>query len=215
MADDDARDERIAELLDVEPLDDVTRRRLVGAALRASAPESDRSAGTRRLRARTDRWLAAAAVVAVLVAGGLGYLATRDDDKTTAPSAAPAEAKTPPSVSTQERADAGSTAADAAAAPSDAGDFGDLRAAANLARLRAALGPAGATRAFAAGRADSLVAELGTRPCASELPDGTVVGLATASLGDRDAIVVATDLPDGTRSIDAVLDDPCEVRPLD
>jgi hypothetical protein len=46
------------------------------------------------------------------------------------------------------------------------------------------------------------------------LPTGTIVAVGTARFGTRDAIIVQTKQPDGTTSLDAVLDDPCEVRPL-
>ncbi len=49
---------------------------------------------------------------------------------------------------------------------------------------------------------------------ASRLPDGTVTALATGSLDGRHTLVVLTTLPDGSRSVDALLGPPCEVRPL-
>jgi hypothetical protein len=51
-------------------------------------------------------------------------------------------------------------------------------------------------------------------PCRGELPSGTVTASATGTLDGRHAVVVITTLPDGSRSIDAVLTSPCEVRPL-
>jgi len=95
----------------------------------------------------------------------------------------------------------------------DAGDFGDLTHAANLQRLRATLESAGATIGTN-GRALQLEAELATRTCAAHLPTGTVVALATGHFGTRTAIVVAIDLTNGGRSIDAVLTHPCKIRTL-
>ncbi len=75
MADDDARDERLTGWLAVEPLDEVTRRRLVSTALAAAAePDADAAHGATR-RPHAARWIAtAAAIVVVLVVG----LALRD-----------------------------------------------------------------------------------------------------------------------------------------
>jgi len=51
MADDrpdDQRDERIATWLEPEPLDELTRRRLVAGAMQASSREAPSSGGSRR-----------------------------------------------------------------------------------------------------------------------------------------------------------------------
>jgi hypothetical protein len=232
MADDgDARDERLAGLLDVEPLDELTRRRLVSAAVRASAPPVHLS---RRL-------VAAAAIAGVAVAAGLGYLVSRDGDTTSPTASRDQSALTTPADSASESVEGASGATPPAAAasapssltpksgqrtfdapartPRDAGDFGDLRTAANLDRLRTALSGS-ETAATTAGatpsdRVTSLLAQLGERSCAGELPEGTVVAVGTGRFGTRDAIVVQTELPDGSRSIDVVVDHPCAVRPLD
>jgi len=67
----DARDERVAALLDVPPLDDLTRRRLVRRALaEAAAPAPARRARFLRV---------AAVVVGVAVVGGAAALALRDE----------------------------------------------------------------------------------------------------------------------------------------
>src|SRR3954470_13109957 len=79
--DDDARDERLGRLLEVEPLDDVARRRLVSTAMRSAAAPAPTRSGVRGAR----RLGAVASVVVVLVAG-VSYLALRGDDGT-APSA--------------------------------------------------------------------------------------------------------------------------------
>ena len=242
MADDDMRDQRdgrIGALLEVESLDDVTRSRLVGTALRETAPS------------RSRRWLVAAAVLGVVVMGGtIALLATTESgsgDKTTAappltpvekgaPAAAPAASPAePPATAAGPATPAvppnGTPAAQPESAPPtaaprksgapsfstssllDAGDFGDLTHAANLQRLRATLESAGATIGTN-GRALQLEAELATRTCAAHLPTGTVVALATGHFGTRTAIVVAIDLTNGGRSIDAVLTHPCKIRTL-
>ena len=223
MADDDTRDERLGRLLEVEPLDEVARRRLVTTAMRASAPPA------------RSRLVAAAAVVAIVVAGGIGYLALRGSDST-APSASSARPSpgtpadrsgTEPPATADGSAKSASPALGAGtsesanadtAAPHDLGDVGDLEVAANLDRLRAATSSSSFSAGTPQGQADdgaSLVTQLRALACARELPDGTIVAIGTAHFGTRDAIVVETSLPDGTTSLDAVVTHPCEVRPLD
>ncbi len=74
---DDARDERVAALLAVDPLDDVTRRRLVSTAIR--------STGTAR---HARRLIGAAAAVVVLVVGAGVVVAVGNGDDSTTSSAA-------------------------------------------------------------------------------------------------------------------------------
>jgi hypothetical protein len=224
MADDDRRDERLGRLLEVEPLDELSRRRLVATAMQASAPPArSRLAGMAR-----SRLAAAAAVVAIVVVGGFSYLALRGSDST-APSASPvrpapstladqsAKSAAPQSgTGEREQSNADSSATAGAAAPRAIGDFGDLRVAANLDRLRAATG-ASAFSSTTGGEADGtpLVTRLRALPCTGELPEGTIIAIGTGRFGTRDAIVVETSLPEGTPSLDAVVAHPCEVRPLD
>jgi hypothetical protein len=207
MAEDGARDERLGGLLGVEPLDEVTRRRLVTTALRASAPPG-----------RSRRWIAAAAVVVGLVIGvGVALLATGGDD-TGAPTASQQKSATP---NTTPPAASPSSSATEAVVPTDAGDFGDLSEAGNLARARAALGAApirgevGAADAASPAAGATLERRFDTFACSDELDEGTVVATATGRFGNREAVVVAIERPDGTRTIEAIVADPCEVRPLD
>jgi len=61
----------------------------------------------------------------------------------------------------------------------------------------------------------SLVGRLRALSCAAQLPEGTIIAIGTGRFGTRDAIVVQTTLADGTNSLDAVVVQPCKVRPLD
>jgi hypothetical protein len=213
MADDDARDERptgptpeqVRGLLDVEPLDELTRRRLVTTAVRAAAPS------------RSSRWIAAAAVVVALVVGGVVALLATGGDDTSAPTALDQKSATP---NTTPPAASPPSSATEAVTPTDAGDFGDLSDARNLARARAALGGSAFESTGAADSASPAAGAVAARgldtfACADELADGTVVAIGTGRFGERDAVVVAIERPDGTRTIEAVVADPCEVRPLD
>jgi hypothetical protein len=206
----DDRDERIAALLAVEPLDDVTRRRLVSTAIR--------STGSAR---QARRLIAAAAVVVTLVVGaGVVVALGGSDGNDTAPSAArdKARAIVTPGGENQYSIEAG--------AP-DLGDFGDLAVAANVDRLRTAFAAADTSSspsaASAAGdsatrsptRSDALESRLRALGCSPPtLPAGTVVGLASGTLGGYPVIVVDLQSSGGTHSFHAIETDTCKVHRL-
>jgi len=222
----DARDERLGRMLEVEPLDDVSRRRLVRTAMQASEP-----AATPR---RAWRLVAAASVVAVVVAGGVTYLATRDTTTTQPTALAGGHAKDHGTASVAPSAAAPSGASDsqraeqpkieASGSVTDLGDFGDVATNTELNRVRTAFSASAAAGAPSAQsgtsensstRVASLLSDLRAQSCAADLPEGTIVALGRARFGARDAIVVKTQQPDGSDSLDAVVADPCEVHPLD
>jgi len=64
------------------------------------------------------------------------------------------------------------------------------------------------------GEAGSPSNELSTAACRDQLPAGTIIAVGSGTLDGRRALVVLTDRGNGSRSIDAVVADPCEVRPL-
>jgi hypothetical protein len=202
MADDDrpdARDPELAARLAVDPLDEVTRRRLVTTALAATeAGHEPRPRGPRGWR-----WLAAAAAVVVVAAGGLAIVTAEGGHDEQQASRLPV----------RERAGHADSAT--GVAPVDVGAFGDLDDPTNLAALRAAL--LTTTRPTGASAETPAVAPAvpTTRAaCASDLPAGTVLARGTGTLDGRPATVVLTELADGSRSYDAVLDHPCGVRHL-
>lgn len=120
----DTRDERVGSLLEVPPLDDVTRRRLVTRAL-AGGDERPRP-GSRRLLVPA----AAVLVVLVLVIVGALVLVTRaNHDGGTAAGPTPAAPE-----SSQNRRPAGEAAEPPPAGVSDLGDLGDLGERADLRR---------------------------------------------------------------------------------
>jgi len=217
MADDDARDERLGVWLEVEPLDEVTRRRLVSRALASTALASTSVPSTRPSHAA--RWIAVAASIVVILVAAVALLTApggNDEPQASTP------ARTPELEQKSAGAEADSAAPQAAAPNSDGtasvdvGDFGDLDIPANLARLRTALeaGTATSSSATTPSGAAERSAPLDAFPCRDQLPSGTVTTSATGTLDGRRAVVVLTTLPDGNRSIDAVLASPCEVRPL-
>jgi hypothetical protein len=204
MADDDPldeRDERVGSLLEVEPLDEATRHRLVSTAMNAAGPS------------RTIRWVAVAAAVIVLAVIGFAVVSRSggNDDQAASRAPNPAALGVPAAGpnAAGPRADAGS--AGSSATPIDVGEFGNLDDPAKLARLRAALRSPVASPT--ADRATDTAA-LASSHCRGSLPKGTVAAVATGTIEGRSAIVVLTTTTGDERSIDAVLTHPCEVRPL-
>jgi hypothetical protein len=208
----DQRDAQVAQWLEVEPLDDVTRRRLVSTALRDS--DAGESNGPAR-RSRAWQWLSAAAVLVVVVVVGLAVLTSGGGNDEQA--------------SLNDRATA---TPKAAAATVDVGDYGNLDDPANLAALRVALrSPSAASRSAAPsaagdasdrqfGSAESAPTSLAgdtaaLQLCGAVAPDGgTVVAQGTGTIAGRRATVVLVEAADGTRTLEAVLENPCEVRHL-
>jgi hypothetical protein len=214
MADDrpdDQRDERIATWLEPEPLDELTRRRLVATAMRTPA-----EAPTPVASRRAWRWIATAAVIVVVLVGALAVFTAQSGNESQQNDAA----RKP-----QDRGGETQQASPSIAAtrsPVAVGDFGDLDTPANLRRLRTALerqrsalaAPANGGDADSAAGAETTSNQLSTLACRDQLPAGTVTAVGSGTLDGRRALVVLTDEGDGARSIDAVLADPCEVRPL-
>ena len=189
--DGDHRDEQVASLLAVEPLDDLTRRRLVDIAVRATA------------RRPWARYAVAAAVVLGLAGGGVALLVGHSGDHQTATRAPAARPGPVPAPTGPGQLQASAAAPNGL--PINLGDFGNLGDATNLARLRAA-NTAG--RASPAHRATDLAASIAAaRACAH--PAGPVTAVATGTVRGHAALVLAS----GGRLTVVVLD-PCEVRPL-
>jgi len=214
MADDDragtnesAPDAEVAGWLEVEPLDDVARRRLVTTALHAAdTPDvldvPDTAAPVRPSRAW--RWIAAAAAVVVVLVGGLAVLtASGGHDK---------------SQATRERTALSPKALDQALADAPAvGNFGNLDDSTNLAALRAALErPSAGTSVEpatpAAGRQGAASTPRFSGDGCARGATGTVLAQGTGTLDGRPVIVVLLQGADGTRSFQALFQDACEGR---
>jgi hypothetical protein len=203
MADDprpDERDPELARRLAVEPLDELTRRRLVQTALREGAPA--------RPTPRTWRWLAVAAVAVVVVAVGLAVVTAQGGhDEPTA---------------LQERSARTSAPPVGAPAPASAGDFGDLDRRDNRDTLRAQLADRAASKgtpeAQTADRAAGALSDTSASAsdaCPFTPPFGaTVLGSGTGTIDGRRTTVYLVERADGTRTYEAVLEAPCEDRRL-
>jgi hypothetical protein len=198
MADDDLRDERLAAWLEPEPLDDVTRRRLVSTAMRQSRDS------------RAGRWIATAAAIVVVLVVGLALITAQgggDEHEAATPARTPAAA-------------ADSASPKALSTVGDVGNFGDLDQPANLAKLRDALGTeTSSSTGEAASAAPPLGAAAGAAAdhltCSFEVPEsGTIVASGSGTVDGRRATVFLSELPDGSRSYDVLVEDPCEQRHL-
>jgi hypothetical protein len=197
MADDDHPDAEVAGWLEVEPLDDVTRRRLVSTALSESEPAAAPSRPS-----HLWRWVAAAAAVIVVLVGTLVIVTANGGHDE-------------PQANRSERT---SLSPKAVSATPDAGDFGNLDDPGNLAALRAAL-DASTSSLSDASRSESAAgaqaaAPAGAEKCAGFEPAGTVVARATGTIDQRAAVVYLVRHDDGSRTLVAVLEDPCALRDL-
>jgi hypothetical protein len=192
----DRRDEHIAELLEVPPLDEVTRRRLVTKALDAAAPVAAPLPRGRRVLA-----VAAAAVAVVAVGAGVLVVATNDDGG----SGSSTVAGRPP---TEKGADAGEGASQEAPAdtpapetvlpaagdqsmalsvPRDLGELGDVT---DLDRLRAIV-----SGGLAAQPANRQALERVARTCLDNRPPGELAPIATGTGRFEDGAVVILVVP--------------------
>ncbi len=199
---DDERSAEVGSWLEVEPLDDVTRRRLVSAALRETA---DAPAPARPWR--TWRWLAAAAAVVIIAVGTLAVVTSGGGDDTRAASRGDRSALAPKNFG------------QALTVAPDVGDFGNLDDATNLARLRAALGNPSAEavepQAAAGAASDSARSTpLPSLPGCSRGTVGTVIASGSGTIAGHAVTVVLLEGPDGTRSIQALFQDSCTGRDL-
>src|SRR5262245_27879283 len=150
MTDDvnDARDERLAARLQTEPLDDVTRARLVRNALTASEPEAAATSGARRRSSMSVRWQAAAAAVVALAVSGVAVVARDDSDSAPTAARAPKTTEQPSSAlevtpkAFPRFTPASGQAFSATIGGTTLGDLGDVSSAAALRRAVTAALPA-------------------------------------------------------------------------
>jgi len=184
----DERDEELASLLEVPPLDDVTRERLVTRALDDASP--------RRPARRLARLLvpAAAALVALVLVGvGVFALVNRDGDN----AGTAGRSRTPEAASPSQRNPApdASPSAEAATGVRDLGDLGDVTDSGELRRrVRAQLDEAPASSSRAA-PPRCLERALAGSPAPTAYASGThrdqsVLVLVLPASGDRSTLVL-------------------------
>jgi hypothetical protein len=178
---DDRRDERVAALLEVPTLDEVTRHRLVSRALEAAAPRS---------RWRAPLAVAAAIVALLVVAGGVVTLVRRDHG---------------PSTKTASRERVATSApkrASGAAVPRSIGDLGDVSDESTLrAKATSALATPPPATAAESGRSQAGSQQSPACRLDTVLPaHGPVEALGSGKDGGRAVSVVVTAV-NGTRTV--------------
>jgi hypothetical protein len=171
----DRRDERVAALLEVPPLDEVTRRRLVSRALDAAPSRS---------RWRAPMTVAAAILALIVVAGGVVALVSRDNG-------------TSKKTATREHTATSGTKRAASETPQLLGDLGDVSDDATLrSKISGAFEQRGPRSAADANRA--------TPPapaCSFDVPEATTVeGAATGTVDGRPVSITILAAKDGRRS---------------
>lgn len=212
---DDPRDDELAARLAVEPLDELTRRRLVARAMSESevdaAPASATGPSVRRLR-----WLvAAAAALLVVVLGSVAILRNNGSNDATVASRDRTRVVTGSTVDPQQKSTEAPSAESAAGSSVDSafgstgialGDFGDLSKAAARTRVLTAIdaanlqSPSGITGGI-------------DRSACRDPDSNPVLATATGTYAGRPARVLVTEDGEGRRVL-LLISDPCEVRQL-
>ena len=201
----DARDPRTAAWLAVEPLDEVTRARLVRAALAAADRPAEEPGGDGSGRAphRTARFLALAAALLVVLVVGLAVVVRRTSNDPTPTAADAPRAKAAPEAAQAPSAGGSGGTAEADATPTALPALGELGDVSTEAALSAAVAPraAVATRTF--GIVPACAVEAGRSL-------GTPVAAGTGTIDGKPATVVFVQRPDGLSGAIAVVNRTCE-----
>jgi hypothetical protein len=197
-APDGDRDHRLAALLEVAPLDDVTRTRLVRTAM-----EQGGAAHRRALPGRA--FAAVAAAVVALVAVGAAVVVAQSDEAATPRASAPAKRSLEgtteaPAAAADERAPAG-------AGVQELAQLGTLGEVSSEQALRAAV--------RRAAKAPARYAAATGPQCAFEaaLPLGRVIAVGTGTFHGEPATVIAVERPSGRRVALALVDATCMPGP--
>lgn len=201
---DDAQDPRVAEWLAVEPLDDVTRARLVRAAMADADPDTDVEGGAAPAPRHIGRLLAAAAALLVVLVVGIAVLVPRGDESTPTAANAPADRKATPEAVRERAADSsGATAQAESAAPARSlpslGELGDVSTEtalreATAARARLTYGSATTPPVCAVEAARSL---------------GEPIAAGTGTVDGQRATVILVQRADGLHGAISVIDRSC------
>ena len=185
--------------LQVEPLDEVTRARLVRTALAAAPAAADRGAADRGRR--RAGWLAAAAAIVAVVAVGVSVLVRDSEPPQTTASAPTADGESEKGTAQQLDATAAPSASrEASASASSLGKLGEVgRAAA----LREAVKSATARGQF---RAECPVPDVGTA--------GVLISVGTGTVDGEPASVYVIEVPAVGKVAVAVVDQGCRTAVL-
>jgi len=193
----DRRDDRIAALLETEPLDEVTRARLVQNAM-AAAAEPTTTAQSSRWAVRT-RWLSVAAALVVVLAVGLAVILRNDSGSQPTAARAPqanqsdaAEAKGAAEASGLDRTFSTGSGIQPLGDLGDVGSNATLRRAVTAARVAA---PASASTDL---RAQAATPSADAAPCVIK-PRGTIVAAGSGTARGAAVAVYVVERPDGSR----------------
>jgi hypothetical protein len=198
------------------PIDDVRRDTSIAAALAAfdELPAAPVTAIAARRRDRSSRrtlqlvGIAAAVILLALALPLLGRLDSGSDDTAATTFEATGKAIDPSRDASAGSGGAITTAARAAASPSDLGSFHDLPALADA--VRAQVGAEASTPMLAGPTAAEDTAgttPAATPPCSAQVEDadGRLLYVALADLDGEPVVVIVREAPDGTRTL-TVLD---------
>ena len=167
--------------LQVEPLDEVTRARLVRTALAAAPAAADRGAADRGRR--RARWLAAAAAIVAVVAVGVSVLVRDSEPPQTTASAPTADAESEKGTAQQ---------LDATAAPGASRELGRARVVAREAR-------GGGPRRRSAARSSQVRNGPGQFRAECPVPDvgtaGVLISVGTGTVNGEPASVYVIEVP--------------------
>jgi hypothetical protein len=169
----DARDEEAAALLAVPPLDEVTRRRLVGTAL--AAADTPAATPVTRRRSRMVVAIPVAAAIVLGIAIGSIVVTRPEDPTTTAASPAPSTALEAPAPQQASGSPDGGAAADTPALSGSVRALGDVGDVPDAASLRSAV-----TGALAENAAERKSVEQGAVACDTVTPEVLALESITA-----------------------------------
>jgi hypothetical protein len=193
----DVRDERLAARLETEPLDEVTRARLVRTAMAATA-ETTTTSQPSRWSART-RWLAVAAALVVVLAVGLAVVLR--DNSGSEPTAARAP-KTGASESGSRSAADSPELDQNFSTDSGIRPLGDLGDVGSNPKLRRAVSAAGADAPSASPlserSAQAAATSAAAAPCVIK-PRGTIVATGSGTAQGETVAVYVVERPNGSR----------------
>jgi hypothetical protein len=193
--------------LDVEPLDELTRRRLVRAALDAANDQGS----TAPARSRPGRWVAVGGALAAAAAAVIGLVVVTEsrtpDDVTAARAPAAAAESAPGGATSDSSASRGQGSTALAAATRSLGDLGTL---ADAAELRRAINRADTRTENRSGAAPQK-SEADGGHCAGTVADaGTPVATGSATWRGRAAEIVVVEQSSGTQIAFVLVPDSCE-----
>jgi hypothetical protein len=223
----DVRDEALARALEVETLDELTRRRLVSGALAATAEAAGKAAPPAQGTARARVFGIAAAAVAFVVLGVAALtLPGGDTGEVASRASQPRSEKSAPAPTTTSAGAAGSAFTPSAAAPNtagsdataaSAGEPAPIHGVATLGDLGELSAPGTRSRVLAVAQPVAAGQQPSTRPVSFQgCPerDVTAVTAGVGTLHGAPALVVVSRRADDTLQVRVLDSSTCKLRSL-